>query len=67
MAFLGYGYRQLSFCNPLLRWARDASYPIYILHQTSIVAIGYYVVQTSWSAWTKYWVVLIATLGSCCL
>lgn len=48
MAFLGYGYRQLSFCNPLLRWARDASYPIYILHQTSIVAIGYYVVQTSW-------------------
>lgn len=67
MAFLGYGYRHLSFCNPLLRWARDASYPIYILHQTIIVAIGYYVVQVSWRPWTKYWVVLIATLVSCCL
>jgi len=32
LAFIGYGYRHLSFCNPLLRWARDASYPIYILH-----------------------------------
>ena len=38
MAFIGYGRRYLSFSNPLLRWARDASYPIYILHQTVIVA-----------------------------
>lgn len=65
LAFIGYGYRHLSFCNPLLRWARDASYPIYILHQTIIVAIGYYVVQSSWSPWVKYWTVLIATLVSC--
>jgi peptidoglycan/LPS O-acetylase OafA/YrhL len=65
MAFLGYGHRHLSFCNPLLRWARDASYPIYILHQTLIVAIGYYVIQTSWSPWTKFWVVLISTLAGC--
>jgi len=28
LAFLGYGYRHLSFSNPLLRWARDASYPV---------------------------------------
>ncbi len=67
LAFLGYGYRHLSFCNPLLRWARDASYPIYILHQTVIVAMGYYVVQTSWSPWAKYWTVLMATLVGCCL
>jgi peptidoglycan/LPS O-acetylase OafA/YrhL len=67
LAFLGYGYRHLSFCNPLLRWARDASYPIYILHQTLIVVIGYYVIQTSWSPWSKYWIVLIATLASCCM
>jgi peptidoglycan/LPS O-acetylase OafA/YrhL len=66
LAFLGYGYRHLSFCNPLLRYARDASYPIYILHQTVIVAIGYYVIQTSWQPWVKYWVVLVATLVSCC-
>ncbi len=67
LAFLGYGYRHLSFCNPLLRYARDASYPIYILHQTVIVAIGYYVIQTSWAPWVKYWTVLVATLVSCCV
>jgi peptidoglycan/LPS O-acetylase OafA/YrhL len=65
MVFLGYGYRYLSFTNPLLRWARDASYPVYILHQTVIVAIGYYVIQATWAPGTKYWVVLTATLLVC--
>lgn len=67
MAFLGYGRRHLSFSNKLLRWSRDASYPIYILHQTVIVAIGYYVIQMQWSPWTKYWVVLVGTVISCVL
>lgn len=67
LAFLGYGYRHLSFSNPLLRYARDASYPIYILHQTIIVAVGYYVIQTGWEPWVKYWTVLLATLVSCCV
>jgi glucans biosynthesis protein C len=65
MAFLGYGRRYLSFSNPLLRWARDASYPVYILHQTIIVIAGYYVVQQPWAAWTKFWVVLAITMASC--
>lgn len=65
LAFIGYGYRHLSFANPLLRWARDASYPVYILHQTLIVAIGYYVIQAPWSPWVKYWTVLAATLVGC--
>lgn len=65
LAFIGYGYQHLSFSNPLLRWARDASYPFYILHQTIIVAIGYYAVQASWSPWVKYWTVLAATMVSC--
>jgi glucans biosynthesis protein C len=49
----------------VLRWARDASYPIYILHQTVIVAIGYFVIQQPWNAWTKYAVVLLATMAIC--
>ncbi len=65
LAFLGYGRRYLSFANRLLRWARDASYPIYILHQTVIVTLGYHVVRAAWTPWVKYWVVLVATLLSC--
>ena len=65
MTFIGYGRRYLSFCNPLLRWARDASYPIYILHQTVIVAIGYWVIQQPWHAWTKFAVVIVGTIAIC--
>jgi peptidoglycan/LPS O-acetylase OafA/YrhL len=65
MAFIGYGRRYLSFSNPLLRWARDASYPVYILHQTVIVVIGYWIIQQSWNPWTKYAVTLIGTMAIC--
>jgi len=67
LAFLGYGRQHLSFGNRLLSWARDASYPVYILHQTVIIVIAYTVIQQPWRPWTKYWVVLVATLVTCVL
>jgi glucan biosynthesis protein C len=65
MTFIGYGRRYLSFCSPFLRWARDASYPIYILHQTVIIAIGYWAIQQPWHAWTKFAVVILGTIAIC--
>lgn len=65
MVFLGYGHYYLSFSNPLLRWAREASYPIYIMHQTLIVVIGYYVIHAPWTPWTKYFVILGLTMAAC--
>ncbi len=62
MTFLAYGRQALSFSNKLLVWARDASYPVYILHQTVIIVIAYFVIGQSWSPWTKYAVVLVSTL-----
>ena len=62
LAFMGYGRAYLSFGNRLLAWARDASYPVYILHQTAIIIIAYFVVGQPWTPWTKYWVVLAGTL-----
>jgi peptidoglycan/LPS O-acetylase OafA/YrhL len=67
MVFLGFGRQYLSFSNRLLAWARDASYPIYILHQTVIIVIAYFVIRQPWAAWTKYWVVLGTTLLVCVL
>jgi peptidoglycan/LPS O-acetylase OafA/YrhL len=65
LVFLAYGRQHLSFSNGLLRWARDASYPIYILHQTVIIVIAWFVIREPWAPWTKYWVVLGATLLTC--
>jgi surface polysaccharide O-acyltransferase-like enzyme len=62
LTFLGFGRRHLSFGNKLLAWARDASYPVYILHQTVIVVIAYFVIGRSWAPWLKYGIVLVATL-----
>ena len=67
MVFLGYGRQYLSFGNRLLTWARDASYPIYILHQTVIILIAYFVIRQPWAAWIKYWVVAGTTLAACVL
>jgi surface polysaccharide O-acyltransferase-like enzyme len=64
LAFLGYGRRYLSFGNEFLRWAREAAYPVYILHQTLLLIIAYRIIQLDWSPWTKYWVVLAGTLLS---
>jgi peptidoglycan/LPS O-acetylase OafA/YrhL len=65
--FLGYGRQHLDRSNRWLAWSRDASYPIYILHQTAILAVAFFVIREPWSPWTKYWVVLLVTLGSCVL
>ena len=65
LVFIGYGRRYLGFENRLLRWARDASYPIYILHQTVIIVIACFVIRQPWQPWTKYGVVLVATLLIC--
>ncbi len=61
LALLGYGRLFLSFSNRFLRYFGEASYPLYILHQTVIVVIGFYVVQ--WGAWAglgvKFVIVLV--------
>jgi membrane-bound acyltransferase YfiQ involved in biofilm formation len=67
LAFLGLGRQYMSYSNPLLKWARDASYPVYILHQTVIIVGAYFVVQQPWDPWTKYWLVLLTTMLVCAL
>jgi glucan biosynthesis protein C len=48
IAVLGYGKKFLNFTNGFVKYAREAAYPVYIFHQTTIVIIGYYVVR--WNA-----------------
>ncbi len=55
---LGFGQRYLNRTNPFLKNASEGSYPFYILHQTIIVMIGYFVVQLTAGIAVKY--ILIA-------
>lgn len=54
MTFLGFAAHHLSFTNRLLKYANEAVLPFYILHQTVIVCIGYFIRGWQWAVFPKY-------------
>ncbi|HEO72450.1 MAG TPA: hypothetical protein ENN80_14415 [Candidatus Hydrogenedentes bacterium] len=61
LMFLGIGQRLLDFDDgAVLPYARQAAYPVYMLHQTFIVAFGFYVVQWGTGALLKFFVIDLA-------
>jgi len=61
IAICGYAGRHLRFSNAFLKYANEAVLPFYILHQTIILTIGYYVLRLDTHLWIEY---LIIALGS---
>ena len=64
IAILGYGKQFLGFTNNFLRYTGEASYPMYILHQTVIIIIAYFVVQWSYGPLVKYTIIVVASLAA---
>ncbi len=62
-ALLGLGRRYLNRDNKALRYAAEASLPFYILHQTVIVAIGYYVIQWNMGVAAKFLIIAAMSLA----
>jgi len=60
LALIAMARRHLNVSGPVLRYAREASYPVYILHQTVIVVIAYFVVAWPAGMTMKYLAILIA-------
>ncbi|HET9057157.1 MAG TPA: acyltransferase family protein [Chitinophagaceae bacterium] len=54
MTAVGYGKKYLNRKHKILDYINQSVYPFYILHQTVIVIIAYYVVQTTDSILIKY-------------
>jgi peptidoglycan/LPS O-acetylase OafA/YrhL len=61
VAVAGWGQVYLTRGGPVLRYATEAVYPFYILHQTVIVVLGFYVVRWRQGLWGNY---LLICLGS---
>ncbi|MFC2052189.1 acyltransferase family protein [Chloroflexota bacterium] len=57
IAILGFGSRYLNFNNRFLGYATEAVLPFYILHQTIILIIGFFVVQWSMGIAPKYFII----------
>jgi glucan biosynthesis protein C len=62
---IAYGQYYLNRPHPWLKYFNEGLYPFYILHQTVIIAIGYYICQLPWSIFAKFWTISILTLVSC--
>lgn len=58
---IGYGKKYLDKPHPSLNYLNQAVYPFYILHQTIIVILAYYVVQTTDTIGAKYLFIVITT------
>ncbi|HLK30573.1 MAG TPA: acyltransferase [Puia sp.] len=64
LAILGFAKKHLNFSNRFLQYTNQAVYPFYILHQTIIVAVGYYVVQWPISIYLKLTILVICCFTS---
>jgi len=67
ITIIAYGQHYLNKPHPWLTKVSEGLYPFYILHQTVIIAIGYYICQLDWSITAKYWTIAMLTLMSCWL
>ena len=61
LAIFGFGFQHLKRNNPSLRYANEAVLPFYILHQTVIVALGFFVVEWAIPDLLKFLFILSAS------
>lgn len=58
LALLGFGAKHLTGAQPIWDRFAEAAYPFYILHQTVLLVVAFFVVKSDWGVWTK-WAVII--------
>ena len=61
LTFLGFAPRHLNFNNDFLKYANEAVLPFYILHQTVIVIIGFFIANWTLAVIPKY--LFLATIA----
>jgi peptidoglycan/LPS O-acetylase OafA/YrhL len=62
IAIVGLAQRYLAFNNNILQYTAQAAYPVYLLHQTVLVAIAFYVVQWNLGIAEKFLIISTASI-----
>ncbi|MFZ1290912.1 MAG: acyltransferase family protein [Melioribacteraceae bacterium] len=60
---LGYSKFFLNKPSAMLTYANESVYPLYILHQTIMIILGYYIVQLNLNVLTKFVTLILLTFG----
>jgi glucan biosynthesis protein C len=62
---IGFARHYLNFTNRWLRYCGDIVYPFFILHQTVIIVLGFFVINWGLSGVSEYWDIALGTLVIC--
>lgn len=65
LTILGFSLRYLNTASRNLKAINQYVYPFYILHQTVIIVLGYYLRNLHWSIPAKFLLITISTFGIC--
>jgi glucans biosynthesis protein C len=61
LAFLGFAGRYLTVNRPFLRYANEAVLPFYIMHQTVLLVVGYFVLQWQIPDFVKWPIIALSS------
>jgi peptidoglycan/LPS O-acetylase OafA/YrhL len=61
LAFFGLAMRSLDYRKPVLEYANEAVLPFYILHQSVLICVGYFIVQWSIPDLLKWVTILVSS------
>lgn len=62
---LGYAKKHLNYTNSTLKYCNGLIYPFFILHQTIIIIIGYYVIDWGMPAYSEFLIIVLSTFILC--
>lgn len=65
LALMGLADAYLNKPSPMLSYANRAAFPVYVLHQSVLIAIAYFVVAADLSPAVKYIAIMLGTLAAC--
>ena len=65
ITIIAHGQHYLNKPHPWLKYFNEGLYPFYILHQTVIIMIGYYICLLDWGIGAKFWSISLLTGISC--
>lgn len=64
---IGFSRKYLNFSNDVLKYCNGMLYPFFILHQTVIIILGYYVIELGFSEILEYTIIVVGTFVICYL
>uniref|UniRef100_S0DDT0 Putative acyltransferase n=1 Tax=termite gut metagenome TaxID=433724 RepID=S0DDT0_9ZZZZ len=67
LAIFGFAATCLNRPSKAISYANEAVYPFYILHQTVLIVLAYYLMDIDMAFWPKFSIMVVGTFGGCWL